>query len=74
MNAHRSKQDAPRKHGILPYLERLRDEARVPIIYVSHNAAEIKRIASHVVRIEGGKVIATGTTELLDAGQVDMLA
>jgi molybdate transport system ATP-binding protein len=66
--------DAARKRDILPYLERLRDEARVPIIYVSHNAAEIKRIASHVVRIEGGRVIATGTTELLDAGQVDMLA
>jgi len=66
--------DAARKHDILPYLERLRDEARVPIIYVSHNAAEIKRIASHVVRIEDGKVVATGTAELLDAGQVDMLA
>jgi molybdate transport system ATP-binding protein len=62
------------KDDILPYLERLRDEARVPIIYVSHNAAEVKRIASHVVRIDGGRVTATGTAELLDAGQVDMLA
>ncbi|MFY9686051.1 MAG: ATP-binding cassette domain-containing protein, partial [Pseudolabrys sp.] len=33
--------DAARKYDILPYLERLRDEARVPLIYVSHNAAEI---------------------------------
>jgi molybdate transport system ATP-binding protein len=66
--------DTARKLEILPYFERLRDEAHVPIIYVSHNAAEIKRIASHVVRIEDGKVIAMGTTELLDAGQVDMLA
>jgi len=66
--------DTALKRDILPYLERLRDEARVPIIYVSHNAAEIKRIASHIVWIEDGKVIATGTTELLDAGQVDMLA
>jgi molybdate transport system ATP-binding protein len=66
--------DTARKRDILPYLERLRDEARVPIIYVSHNAAEVKRIASHVVRIEDGRVVATGTTELLDAGQVDMLA
>jgi molybdate transport system ATP-binding protein len=66
--------DTARKRDILPYLERLRDEARVPIIYVSHNAAEVKRIASHVVRIEDGKVIATGTTELLDAAQDDMLA
>jgi molybdate transport system ATP-binding protein len=66
--------DTVRKRDILPYLERLRDEARVPIIYVSHNAAEIKRIASHVVWVEDGRVVATGTTELLDAGQVDMLA
>jgi len=66
--------DTARKRDILPYLERLRDEARVPIIYVSHNAAEIKRIAGHVVWIEDGKVVATGSTGLLDAGQVDMLA
>jgi molybdate transport system ATP-binding protein len=66
--------DTARKRDILPYLERLRDEARVPIIYVSHNAAEVKRIASHVVRIEDGRVIATGSTELLDASQDDMLA
>ena len=66
--------DTARKRDILPYLERLRDEARVPIIYVSHNAAEVRRIASRVVRIEDGRVIATGTTELLDAAQDDMLA
>jgi molybdate transport system ATP-binding protein len=66
--------DTARKRDILPYLERLRDEARVPIIYVSHNAAEVKRIASHVVRIEDGRVVATGTTELLDAARDDMLA
>jgi molybdate transport system ATP-binding protein len=66
--------DIARKRDILPYLERLRDEARVPIIYVSHNAAEVRRIASHVVRIEGGRVIGAGTTGLLDAAQDDMLA
>ena len=38
--------DAARKADILPYLERLRDEARVPMIYVSHDAAEVSRIAS----------------------------
>ncbi len=57
--------DAARKLDILPYLERLRDEHSVPMIYVSHNAAEVKRIATRVVRIEGGKVTATGGTELL---------
>lgn len=66
--------DAARKRGILPYLERLRDEARVPIIYVSHNAAEVRRIASSVVRLVDGRVAATGGIDLLDAAQADMLA
>ena len=57
--------DEARKADILPYLERLRDEAKVPIIYVSHDAAEVKRIASRVVRLDGGKVTATGGAELL---------
>jgi molybdate transport system ATP-binding protein len=59
--------DAGRKSEILPYLERLRDEARVPMIYVSHDADEVKRIASRVVRVERGKVTATGGVELLSA-------
>ena len=66
--------DAARKRDILPYLERLRDEAHVPMIYVSHNAAEVKRIASRVVRLDAGAVTATGGAELLDAAQADMLA
>jgi molybdate transport system ATP-binding protein len=57
--------DEARKADILPYLERLRDEAKVPMIYVSHDAAEVKRIASRVVRLDGGKVTATGGAELL---------
>jgi molybdate transport system ATP-binding protein len=57
--------DQARKADILPYLERLRDEARVPMIYVSHDAAEVRRIASRVVRLDGGKVVATGGVELL---------
>ncbi len=66
--------DAARKREILPYLERLRDKAQVPIIYVSHDAAEVRRIASRVVRLEAGRVIATGGAELLDEAQADMLA
>jgi len=66
--------DAARKRDILPFLERLRDEAQVPIIYVSHNAAEVRRIASHVVRLEQGHVTATGGIDLLDAAQADVLA
>ena len=58
--------DAGRKAELLPYLERLRDEAKVPMIYVSHDPAEVKRIATRVVRMEGGKVTATGGVELLN--------
>jgi molybdate transport system ATP-binding protein len=57
--------DAARKGEILPYLERLRDEGSVPMIYVSHDAAEVRRIASRVVRLEAGRVTAAGGAELL---------
>jgi molybdate transport system ATP-binding protein len=57
--------DAARKAEILPYLERLRDDARVPMIYVSHNADEVKRIATRVVRLDGGRVVAEGGVEIL---------
>ncbi len=59
--------DAARKQDILPYFERLRDEAKVPMIYVSHDAAEVRRIASRVVRLDGGNVTAAGGVELLTA-------
>ena len=58
--------DRARKLEILPYLARLRDEAKVPMIYVSHQAGEIIRLASQVVRIEDGRVMAAGGLELLD--------
>jgi molybdate transport system ATP-binding protein len=59
--------DRARKLEILPYLARLRDEAKVPMIYVSHLAGEIQRLCSRVVRIEDGRVQAAGGLELLDA-------
>lgn len=59
--------DRARKLEILPYLARLRDEAKVPMIYVSHQAGEIHRLCSQVVQVEDGRVAATGGLELLDA-------
>ncbi len=59
--------DAGRKGEILPYFERLRDGAKVPMIYVSHDAAEMKRIATRVVKVEGGTIVAEGGAELLNA-------
>jgi molybdate transport system ATP-binding protein len=59
--------DARRKAEILPYLERLRDDAGVPMVYVSHNAAEVRRIATSVVWLEEGRVKAVRGVEFLDA-------
>ena len=64
--------DAARKREIFPYLMRLRDEA-VPMIYVSHQAAELRRIATTVVRIDAGRVAGIGGAELLDAVDADAL-
>jgi molybdate transport system ATP-binding protein len=64
--------DAARKREILPYLERLRDETRVPMVYVSHHAAELKRIATSVVLLDDGRVIASGGIDLLDAATADL--
>jgi molybdate transport system ATP-binding protein len=66
--------DMARKRDILPYLVRLRDEAGVPMVYVSHTAAEVRRIATHVVRLDAGQVIDRGGLDLLDAPEADMLA
>jgi molybdate transport system ATP-binding protein len=52
--------DAARRDEILPYLERLRDESGVPIVYVSHAAAEVARLASTVVVLSNGRVAACG--------------
>jgi molybdate transport system ATP-binding protein len=57
--------DAGHKGEILPYLVRLRDEAAIPMVYVSHIAAEVRQIATSVVRLDEGRVLAAGGLELL---------
>ncbi|MBH1974364.1 MAG: molybdenum ABC transporter ATP-binding protein, partial [Rhodobacteraceae bacterium] len=49
--------DHARKAEILPYLERLRDEAGLPILYVSHALPEVARLANSIVVIEEGRVL-----------------
>jgi molybdate transport system ATP-binding protein len=66
--------DASRKREILPYLERLRDEVGVPMVYVSHHAGELRRIATQVVKLAAGRVEAIGGLEILDTAEVDALA
>ncbi|MHA1553347.1 MAG: molybdenum ABC transporter ATP-binding protein [Alphaproteobacteria bacterium] len=53
--------DAARRSELLPYLEGLRDETRIPIIHVSHTVDEVIRLADEVVLIDGGRSIASGT-------------
>jgi molybdate transport system ATP-binding protein len=59
--------DEERKVEILPYLVRLRDEAGVPMVYVSHDAGEMRQLATQIVMLKRGRVIAFGGTEVLRA-------
>lgn len=52
--------DEARKAEIIPFIERLRDEAGVPILYVSHSVSEVRRLASHLVMLTDGRVVAEG--------------
>ena len=52
--------DRARRAEILPYLERLRDEMKLPILYVSHAVDEVVRLGDEVVILEAGRVAAAG--------------
>jgi len=54
--------DEARKTEILPYIERLRDEFAIPIVYVSHAIAEVTRLATTMVVMSEGRVAAVGPT------------
>jgi molybdate transport system ATP-binding protein len=62
--------DAGRKAEILPYLERLRDEASVPVFYVSHAVDEVLRLADRVVLLRQGLVAGEGSVFDFAAGQI----
>jgi molybdate transport system ATP-binding protein len=65
--------DAPRKREVMSYLLRLRDELGIPMIYVTHHAAEVRRIATMVVQVEAGRVIAVGGPDLAQGPNFDGL-
>jgi molybdate transport system ATP-binding protein len=52
--------DDARRHEILPWLERLRDELRIPMLYVTHAADEVARLADTLVVLAQGRVAACG--------------
>lgn len=57
--------DERRKAEIMPYVERLRDETRIPIVYVSHSVAEVARLATDIVVMDNGRVSASGPTTVI---------
>ena len=57
--------DEGRKVESLPYLVRLRDEAGVPMVYVSHDAAELRQLATQIVMLRHGRVTAFGGVKVL---------
>jgi molybdate transport system ATP-binding protein len=48
------------KDEILPFLERLHARLSLPVIYVSHDIAEIERLADHLILMQAGRVLAVG--------------
>jgi molybdate transport system ATP-binding protein len=55
------------KNEILPYLETLHDALAIPVLYVSHDIAEVERLADHMVLLRDGQVLAAGRIEDLQA-------
>ena len=59
--------DAARKAEVLPYLEALNRQARMPVVYVTHALDEAARLADHLVLMEAGRVLASGPATQLFA-------
>jgi molybdate transport system ATP-binding protein len=57
--------DVARREEVLPYLEALRERLAIPIVYVSHQFEEVLRLATHLVLLEAGQVLAHGTVDEL---------
>ena len=49
--------DVPLRRRILPYLQRVRDDLKIPILYVSHDRAEVDELADAVVHLDAGRVV-----------------
>ena len=63
--------DPARRREVLPWLERLHESARMPILYVTHSVDELARLADHLVMLEGGRVRCQGPiTQALGSPEV----
>ena len=67
--------DAPRKAEVLPYLEALRDQTEIPILYVSHDMGEVARLARRIVVLDHGRIALSGDLDdvLADPAAVPFL-
>jgi len=52
--------DRATRDEILPFLERLHEALAVPVVYVTHDIAEVERLADHLVLLDAGRVAASG--------------
>ena len=59
--------DRATKNEILPFLERLRDRLDLPVVYITHDIAEVERLADQMVLMEKGRVIGFGPLEELQS-------
>ena len=59
--------DAQRKLEVLPYLDKLHQSLDIPVVYVSHSQDEVARLATHLVLMDTGRVLASGPTDELMA-------
>lgn len=59
--------DDEHKDDIMPLLIRMRDDAKVPMVYVTHDAEEMRRLATNVVMLRRGRVVAQGGIDILQA-------
>ena len=55
--------DIERKREIIPYIQKLRDELDLPILYVSHAIEEVARLADRVILMAQGKVVSDGPSQ-----------
>lgn len=52
--------DARLKQQIIPYLQRVRDESRIPMLYVSHDLGEILQLTDHLMVLDRGRLVGRG--------------
>jgi molybdate transport system ATP-binding protein len=51
--------DVPLRRRIVPYLQRVRDELQVPVVYVSHDEAEVRAMGEWILTLDQGRVVAS---------------